>query len=563
MRIFSVVLLCAGLLYLGAISGRDIATRGEGREALVAANILRTGDWVLPPGYGGVIPSKPPLLHWLIAATATVSGDLTAFIARFPSAIASLVFAAAMLLFLARRTSKEIAAVSVIILLTSIEWLRTGTSCRVDMLLSTCMAAGLVSLFVWQERGFKGISFSAVILLTLAVMAKGPVAIVLPALIIFLYALLRKEPLPRVLFAGVKAFVPIMLLSSIWYVLAYYDGGENFFDKFYEENVGRFLSDSPDEPHEHSAAYLLATIPLGFMPWSLFLLWPILLKIKTVVAAGPAAWKKSFLSRSPLQQFSALTCVLFIAFFSIPASKRSVYLLPIYPFLSFFLAHLVVQLHGFSLKWFKKSSETAVSVLLVLLIVAYVLLLGEWDRYFIHHASSTKNDELQFISGNLRELLIYSDVVVLAAIWGSFLSAFIFSLAAKRCEEPLKVVKLIVAGCFTVYLCGGAVIFPHFNNALSTRSLASAVAARVDADGKLYSYGYEYYGLSMYSGRQIKRLEVSVPKEEFYLITYASKLDELRKDYLISDDDILRSPNSIEKPGRHVLLMKASPKPAD
>src|SRR5256885_11671001 len=50
--------------------GSDLYQGGEAREGLVAREMLRTGDWILPLWNGSVVPSKPPLFHWLAAGAA-------------------------------------------------------------------------------------------------------------------------------------------------------------------------------------------------------------------------------------------------------------------------------------------------------------------------------------------------------------------------------------------------------------------------------------------------------------------------------------------------------------
>ena len=80
------VLLVAFLVTVPGMAGREFSTRGEPREALVAQAMISTGDWILPSGYGGSVPSKPPLTHWIMALASLPGGEVTEFTARFPSA---------------------------------------------------------------------------------------------------------------------------------------------------------------------------------------------------------------------------------------------------------------------------------------------------------------------------------------------------------------------------------------------------------------------------------------------------------------------------------------------
>src|SRR2546425_10844227 len=69
------VLAAAALVALAVVLaalpiGSDVYEGGEAREGLVVREMLRTGDWILPLWNGSVVPSKPPLFHWLAAGAA-------------------------------------------------------------------------------------------------------------------------------------------------------------------------------------------------------------------------------------------------------------------------------------------------------------------------------------------------------------------------------------------------------------------------------------------------------------------------------------------------------------
>ena len=64
--------------------------RNEGLRALVGAECLR-GHWIVPTLYGEPILTKPPLAYWLIALVSAPFGQVTAWSARLPSALAAVV----------------------------------------------------------------------------------------------------------------------------------------------------------------------------------------------------------------------------------------------------------------------------------------------------------------------------------------------------------------------------------------------------------------------------------------------------------------------------------------
>jgi hypothetical protein len=70
-------LLGLGLLLIGAGFGlRDPWPADEPRFALVAQDMLRSGDWLIPRIGGDLYADKPPLYFWLMAASMAITGSL-------------------------------------------------------------------------------------------------------------------------------------------------------------------------------------------------------------------------------------------------------------------------------------------------------------------------------------------------------------------------------------------------------------------------------------------------------------------------------------------------------
>lgn len=68
-----------------------LTLRGEeSRRAQVAAEILRTGDWIVPRQQGEVYLSRPPLGSWPIAWLALARGELDTLCVRLPAALATI-----------------------------------------------------------------------------------------------------------------------------------------------------------------------------------------------------------------------------------------------------------------------------------------------------------------------------------------------------------------------------------------------------------------------------------------------------------------------------------------
>jgi 4-amino-4-deoxy-L-arabinose transferase-like glycosyltransferase len=318
-----VVVAAWAVLELWGLGAAPFHTKGEPREALVVWEMTHGGGWILPKRNGTELPSKPPLFHWLGAAASLVRGATDEWSIRFPSALLSLFGVFGVLAAGTALWGPLAGLVAALSLMTTFEWARAATNARVDMTLTVGMEAAFLGfLFFLRTRrvGFLLLLYSGI---AFAALGKGPVGIVLPgaaALTTIVAArelgLLREMRLLRgALFVAVAA--------GSWYALALQLGGADFFRKqVLNENLFRFLGGERfSGGHRHSNLELFGLLLLGLLPWTLFL-------PHTVVALWGRRREISF-------RGGEIYCLVWIAvvcgFYALVASKRSVYLLAMYP----------------------------------------------------------------------------------------------------------------------------------------------------------------------------------------------------------------------------------------
>lgn len=154
------------------------------------------------------------------------------------------------------------------------------------------------------------------------------------------------------LLAHFFSFFGVALASCVlpfaWYVAAYRQGGEEFLQLVLEENVLRFLGKMSYESHENPAYYNVVTVLAGYVPYTLLVLISLFALKYRKVQAKPREWwgrlKAYIRTMDDTRLFSLLSIVIIFVFYCIPKSKRSVYLLPIYPFIAYFLAEYILYL---------------------------------------------------------------------------------------------------------------------------------------------------------------------------------------------------------------------------
>jgi 4-amino-4-deoxy-L-arabinose transferase-like glycosyltransferase len=537
------LLLLSLAVLIPVFSQKPFYTRGEPREALVAQSIILDGNWILPWGYGGAVPSKPPMLHWLVAGAAQFTGGVSEVSARLPSAVASIIFALLFFQFTRRRTSDSRAFVATALLVTSIEWYRSATVCRVDMLLSVFSALALMEFYRWYERGYRGFPIMGLGALVAAALTKGPVGIALPLAVSSLFALLQGSTLlqaaRRHIWIGLLAVVG----AAVWYLLATGERGGDFWAKVYTENIDRLTGAMEDEPHNHPAAYLWASVFLGFLPWSIPLVRSLVPHWRRVItfARNPISCLKGF---PPLTQYAVLVVIVYLVFFSIPSSKRSVYLLPMYPFLALLLAPALeycLVVHATFMRRYAKVLGT----LLLVASIASIGLLGY-------------PEELKLGSRFAALQLIYADVYSLFSLQIlGVLGLLLFWWAGR--QQGLRLFGGFAALWILAIAWGDGQLAGRYARELAPLRYAEEFR-RLELSNDLFSYGNEFYALSFYLKRRISRIAEGQPNQEALLFVFEHNLDEFKEKYpRYKVQEVQRSLTAVQSAGRILLTLRITP----
>ena len=536
------VLFVSMCLTLPWITLGEFYTKGEPREATVATCMLNTGNWILPADYADEVAYKPPFMHWFIAAFSLPAGHVTETTARLPSALSLIGISMMFFALLYKRKSKSRAALAALILLTSFEMHRSGIEARVDMTLAFFMIGGLISLFKWEEKGLKGYPLLIPVFLGGAALVKGPVGIILPCFVFGIYLLIiQRYSLWKIIYKNILIALPALAILSVWYVLAYQQGGNHFLNLVYAENFGRFLGEdsktlgiSYDLGHKGPFWYYIPAIILGFMPWSLVL----------IFAAFCVSYKGLFKNFSPqksvfwqklaaldkLTLFSIVSVVIILAFYAIPSSKRSVYIMPAYPFAAYLLTLLFEWVTEFKPKLIKLLTRILLvlsGILLFIVGVFHFVDITDLTTRWIHNAK-TLHDVNIFAVG-------FQQTTALGLfVWVLLLAAFIGAIVLLK----NKASKTILFGTLTLYICTQIFLeglaYPIFKNAYSCRPFAEKIEAKYDLQGKTYvtnnlKYFRNLYALNFYMGNNFKNFDKELPSEGYFITgqRYIQRISEI------------------------------------
>ncbi len=303
LTLVGVGLLCRGLGVPGLMDP------DEGRYAEIAREMLVGKNWFIP--HLNLLPylEKPPLVYWLTALSMAGFG-LTEGAARLIPALSGLAGILWAYFFGRALWGPVPAWRGALILATCGGYVILGRILTLDMTLALFLNLAIGLGYLALSRGQRGLWPWAYLALGLAVLTKGPVALVLAGLIWGIWAWLRKHPF-GLSFYQVLGLVILAGVTLPWflYVSRRYPEFLGFF--LWDQHVGRFLTASI---HHHQPWYFFGPVLLGLMlPWSGLLPW-MLIRLK------PAA--------RPDHLFLAVWAGTVILFFSLSRGKLVPYILP-------------------------------------------------------------------------------------------------------------------------------------------------------------------------------------------------------------------------------------------
>ena len=515
--LFLLLLIISSLTIVPYLGLTNFHTKGEPREAIVAVSMLQNDNWILPVNNGSDIAYKPPFFHWCIAALSLPTGEVTEFTSRLPSALAVIVMSSMCFLFFAKRSRNDLAFLASLLLLSGFEVHRAAMASRVDMVLTCFIVLALLQLYRWWEHHLRGIPVWAVLFMSIATLTKGPVGIILPCAVIGVFLLLQKVSLWRTIYKVLPLALLACILPLLWYFAAYQQGGDTFLQLVLEENFGRFLGKMSYESHEQPVIYYFYITLAGWLPWSLLVIMSLfVLKYKRPHGTVKTYWErfKAYITHMDrMRLFSLLAIVIIFVFYCIPKSKRSVYILPIYPFIAYFLAEYMLYLLKQMHEVWRIFSITIASVGTLLLIVLILVKSGVGEHY-----RAILPDDLGYYMTALAES--WNIVSIISGIFIIFLIYDIYK-SKRYLTYNNRYVYSVVALFFGIQLMLDASTLPVILNAKSMKPFADKVVAEVP-EGKIYSYVsvpmLHFFIINFYTQDRVVEFEKENPEAGYLLV---------------------------------------------
>ena len=491
----------------------DFNTKGEPREAVVAYTMLEHGNWILPINNGGDIPYKPPFFHWCIAFFSLFIGHVNEFTSRLPSAVSLVLMTIGGFVFYAKRKDTQISLIAAILTLTAFEVHRAGINCRVDMVNTAFMVGAMYLLYRWWEKGKHQLPWLAILCMSGATLTKGPVGIILPCFVMGVFMLTQRENFWGIVWRMALTALLSLIIPFCWYYAAYLQGGDEFLRLVKEENIDRFMGKMAYESHENPAWYNLLTLVMGWAPYTLLLLFSLFI----------LPWKKFSKTRflenakkaTPLQVFTWLAFLLVLFFYCIPKSKRSVYLLPCYPFMAYLIAEYIVWMMKEKMGAIKVYAGVIASLVVILVIATLVIRAGGIPDTIFHGKHAADNIAmLHAIGESTHGILFYVCNVFL--IIGAY---HIFKALKKK--ETSQMMRYTLVMIIAIFITLDSTLQPAVLNTKADKHLAPVIEKKFDTS-KLYSYMsvdmLHFFSLNFYLGDKIQQFDKVLPQDGVLMI---------------------------------------------
>ena len=295
----------------------------EGAFSQATLEMFERGDFLSTYLNGVPRYDKPILVYWLQAASVALLGP-SEWAFRLPSALCAALWAWLTYLFAGRHYGEERALFAVVLLATSLGVHVIGRAATADALLNVLLAAAMFGAWLHLSTGRRGWLYATHAAIALGVLAKGPIAILVPLASTFLFCFLKKDL--KIWARAVLDWRALLLFFAIaapWYAAILAKEGWAFVEGFFlKHNVARF--GGPLQGHGGSLLYYFPVLLVLSLPYTALIV-PVLARLRTL-------W------RDDLQAYLLLWFGFVFVFFSLSGTKLPHYVLYGYTGLALLMA---------------------------------------------------------------------------------------------------------------------------------------------------------------------------------------------------------------------------------
>ena len=334
----TLLLLCVFTFFLG-LGRQAITDADEAVYAEASREMVESGDWLTPRFNYQNRWEKPVLYYWLTSATYLITGP-TEFAARLWAALSGVGLALLAWGIARHLTGRlDVGWLTGAVVATSFGYFSMARSALPDLPLTFFITLGIWAALRaadagglhrawWALAGFAaGAGF----------LTKGPVALVVPAVVLLPIAWRERRRLQLDVRGIALAVLTAAVVGLPWYVAMWLEHGNAYFQSFFvSDNLERFTTERFNDAR--GFWFYLPVLLGGLMPWSVYL----------VAFSGDALarLRRRTLRLSDTDWRLLIWAAMPVLFFTVSIGKQPRYILPVLPPLAVVVARGIVERIG-------------------------------------------------------------------------------------------------------------------------------------------------------------------------------------------------------------------------
>lgn len=484
-----ILLILFVVLYFFRLGSVGLIDVDEPRYAEGGREMLESLDFIVPYFNYVVRFDKPILFYWLEAFSMKLFG-VNEFSVRLPSVLSACLCLGVLFYFIRTFFDTFCGLIGTLILMSCLEFTALSRFSVTDMALTSFISSSILCFFLgynhivashrffkFQITEFSSWYILAFIFLALAVLTKGPVAIVIVGLVLFpFFWWIRKLDY---FFKNISFYLGLVLFLVLvipWYVLVHFATSGEFTKVFFGlHNLARYTS--VVSQHKGSLFYFIPVLLIGFLPWSFFLPQA----INSVFKRGLKSLLVSVKDQVPW--FSLWWFLIIFLFFSISKTQLLTYILPLFPALSIVVMSYLERIINKEIS--RRGLVLGLGVFfLFCLVVLYICLF----HLNIILPREVKGLKLDF------QILFFAFLMLVGV-----------SMAwASSNKSATTTISILLSTFFIIYFCLITFLLPKIDK--HAQYLLRTFAKSIPFDCEIATYQIIKPSLTFYAKRQIKKI---------------------------------------------------------